>query len=80
MVDYGIITIFCGTAFLKYFRFFKKNDSIIIDSYKITSQFTVEEKLNPVRNGMVKDPKDHLWSSYKVNTYRGDGTTDDIRR
>ena len=45
--------------------------SIIIskDEYLLACGSYVE--LNPVRAGMVKDPKDYPWSSYKTNAYGG---------
>ncbi|MEA1970111.1 MAG: transposase [Thermodesulfobacteriota bacterium] len=45
--------------------------SIIIakDEYLLACGSYVE--LNPVRAGMVKDPKDYPWSSYKANAYGG---------
>jgi len=49
--------------------------SIIIskDEYLLACGSYVE--LNPVRAGMVKDPKDYPWSSYKANAY---GKKDDL--
>ena len=49
--------------------------SIIIskDEYLLACGGYVE--LNPVRAGMVKDPKDYPWSSYKANAY---GKKDDL--
>lgn len=43
--------------------------SIIVskDEYLFACGSYVE--LNPVRAGMVKDPKEYLWSSYKANAY-----------
>lgn len=49
--------------------------SIIIskDKYLLACGSYVE--LNPVRAGMVKDPKDYSWSSYNANAY---GKKDDL--
>lgn len=66
---------------LSYAQYFKKKfkytghfwqdrfKSIIIskDEYLLACGSYVE--LNPVRAGMVKDPKDYPWSSYKANAY-----------
>ena len=52
--------------------------SIIIsrDEYLLACGSYVE--LNPVRAGMVKDPKDYSWSSYKANAYgEQDGLIDE---
>lgn len=49
--------------------------SIIIsrDEYLLACGSYVE--LNPVRAGIVKDPKDYPWSSYRANSY---GKKDDL--
>lgn len=68
---------------LSYAQYFKKKfnytghfwqdrfKSIIIskDEYLLACGSYVE--LNPVRAGMVKDPKDYPWSSYAANAYGG---------
>ncbi len=68
---------------LSYAQYFKKKfnytghfwqdrfKSIIIskDEYLLACGSYVE--LNPVRAGMVKDPKDYPWSSYTANAYGG---------
>lgn len=72
---------------LSYVQYFKKKyqytghfwqdryKSMIIsrDEYLLACGSYVE--LNPVRAGMVKTPKDYLWSSYKANAY---GKKDDL--
>ncbi len=69
---------------LSYAQYFKKKykytghfwqdrfKSIIIskDEYLLACGSYVE--LNPVRAGMVKDPRDYPWSSYKANAYGGE--------
>jgi len=44
-----------------------KGNIIETDSYFMTCMKYIE--LNPVRAGIVKDPKDYYWSSYAANAY-----------